>query len=268
MKSIELPRIGMGTWQLRGSTCTKILIEGLKLGYRFIDTAQAYHNEQYVGDAIEASEIPRDEIVLATKLWISKLSPRRVHSSFEKSLKKLKTNYVDILYIHWPAGKYDPDKTLPAMNELVENGKVKHIGVSNFTIPLLKEAIEKSENPILANQVEMHPGLGIHKLHQFNQSQNIYTIAYSPLGRGNIWKNPILKEIAQNHGITVPQVCIAYVLHRDAIPIPKASSKQHLKENLDALSMTLDDNEIKHIDTLPKRRFLSPPFAPHWDKND
>jgi 2,5-diketo-D-gluconate reductase B len=248
MNRLELPKIGLGTWMLTGDTCTQSVINGLEIGYRLIDTAQDY--------------------LLATKLFIMNLRPKKVHSTFKESMKKLQTDYVDILYVHWPVMTYNPHKTLSAMNELVKEGTVKYIGVSNFPIYRMKEAIAASETPIIANQVEMHPGLQLQKLHEFNTSHNVYTVAYSPLGRGKIWNNPILVEVAKNNKISVQQVCLAYLMHRGAIPIPKASSRKHLQANWDSQNVTLSQEDISKIESIPEKRILNMPIiGPKWDKD-
>jgi len=266
MERLKLPKIGLGTWMLKSQTCRESVLNGLDIGYRFVDTAQMYGNESEVGDALELSTIPRKDVILATKLGILNLLPRKVLSSVKESLRKLKTDYVDILYIHWPVKfTYNPKKTLGAMNELVKEGVVRFIGVSNFTIELLKKAMEISETPILANQVEFHPMLRQQKLHAFNTSKNIYTVAYSPLGRGNIWKNEVLRDLSEKHQIPVQQVCLAYLIQRHAIPIPKASSKEHLKTNFESVNVKLNENDISRIEQIPENRIINPIIAPKWD---
>ncbi|MHA1112703.1 MAG: aldo/keto reductase [Promethearchaeota archaeon] len=270
MDRIKLPKIGLGTWMLTGETCTKSVIDGLDMGYRLIDTAQIYGNEKEVGAAISTTSVPRKDYILATKLWIANFSPKKVYSSFKVSLSKLQTDYVDILYVHWPITlTYRPEKTLGAMNELVKEGVVRYIGVSNFPIYRIQEAIDISETPILANQVEMHPRLRLQKLHAYNTSKNVYTVAYSPLGRGKIWNNPVLMEIAQKNEISVPEVCLSYVMSRGAVPIPKASSKAHLLANWNSQDITLSQEDISKIENIPEKRLLHMPIVgPKWDKDD
>jgi diketogulonate reductase-like aldo/keto reductase len=264
MEKFKIPKIGLGTWALRSKTCTNSVLDAIELGYRHIDTAQMYQNEQNVGDAIETTSVPRNELVIATKIEPSNLSSARIHSSFRESLKKLKTDYVDILYVHWPSGRYNPKETLGTMDELVKEGLIRHIGISNFPIALVKEALSISEN-IIANQVEMHPGLRLKKLHEYNQSRNLYTVAYSPLAKGRILNNSILSSLATKHHISVPKVCIAYLSQRGAIPIPKSSSKEHLKENLDAVQISLDEEDINRIDTIPETRVVNFNTQIQWD---
>lgn len=268
MERLQLPKMGLGTWMLKDDTCTNSVLSGLDIGYRLIDTAQVYGNEAEVGAAIATTSVARKDFLLATKLWIMNFKPKKVHSSFKESLRKLQTDYVDILYVHWPVMTYKPQKTLGAMNELVKEGLVKHIGVSNFPIYRMQEAIDISETPILANQVEMHPGLQLQKLHEFNTSHNVYTVAYSPLGRGKIWDNPILVEVAKINNISVPQVCLAYLMHRGAIPIPKASSRKHLQSNWDSQDVILSQDDILKIESIPEKRLLNMPIiGPKWDKD-
>jgi 2,5-diketo-D-gluconate reductase B len=270
MEQLKLPKLGLGTWMNKGESCTKSVLDGLDIGYRFIDTAQVYGNEREVGNAISSTSVPRKDIILATKIRIANLSPKKVLSSFRESLAKLQTEYVDLLYVHWPFPlTYKPEKTLPAMNELVKEGVVKHIGISNFPIYRVKEAMKFSEFPIFANQVEMHPMLRLEKLHEFNMKNGIYTVAYSPLGRGRIWDNLVLKEIAKKNNMSVQQVCLAYLIHRKAVPIPKSSTREHLQSNFDAVDMKIDTEDITKIETIPQKRLLNMPFVgPKWDKDD
>ena len=262
-------KLGLGTWMITGKTCTDSVLNGLDIGYRLIDTAQVYGNEAEVGNALTSTSVPRKDYLLATKIFITKLGPKKLHKAFKESLKKLQTDYVDILYVHWPVMTYNPKKTLPAMNELVKEGAVKHIGVSNFPIQRMQEAIEISETSILVNQVEMHPLLRLQKLHKFNTENGIQTVAYSPLGRGKIWDNPILIEVAQKNQCSVPQVCLAYLMSRGAIPIPKASSREHLQANWDSQKVSLTEEDKAKIETIPEKRLLNMPIiGPKWDKDD
>jgi len=269
MTKLELPKIGLGTWMLTGEKATKSVLNGLEIGYRLVDTAQVYGNELEVGNGLSSTSVPRKDIILATKIFIMSLKPKKVHRSFKESLRKLQTDFVDILYVHWPVMTYNPKKTLGAMNELVKEGTVKHIGVSNFPIYRMKEAIEASERPILANQMEMHPRLRLQKLHEFNTKNNVYTVAYSPLGRGKIWNDPTLMEIAKKNNISVQQVCLAYLMSRGAIPIPKASTKEHLLDNWKSQEVNLRKEDIAKIETIPEKRLLNMPIiGPKWDKDD
>jgi 2,5-diketo-D-gluconate reductase B len=266
MIKFTLPPIGLGTWNLHDEFCTQIVLEALDYGYRFIDTAQMYGNEQDVGNALEFTSIPREEIILATKIEPSNLSAELIHSSFEQSLERLKVDYLDILYVHWPNGKYNPEETLHAMDELVDEDTVRSIGISNFPIALVKEATAISDN-ILVNQMEMHPALRLKKNFDYNSSKGLYTVAYCPLGRGKLWDEPVLKSIAEKHNISVAQVCLTYLIGRGAVPIPKAGSIEHLQENFNALNYSLDKEDIDAIDTIPEKRIVD--FGNYkWDVDD
>ncbi|MGD2248608.1 MAG: aldo/keto reductase [Candidatus Methanofastidiosia archaeon] len=260
---IDLPDIGFGTWQnTTPEQCAESVSTALKTGYTFIDTAQAYRNEKYVGNGILQANVPRKKIMVATKVWNTNLQYKKVISSTEKSLKKLGLNTIDILYVHWPAGRYSPGNTLKAFAELQDQGIITHIGVSNFTIPLLEEALGICD--IVCNQVEMHPLLKQEEMKQFLQDQNMYLVAYSPLARGHVFKVPELTEIAKKHGVSEAQVSLAWVMSfKNVVPIPKATSKPHITDNFAALDLVLDNKDMKKIESITtEKRFVNPPFSP------
>ena len=267
MHCITLPGIGFGTWENTNPLqCAASVSAALDIGYRFIDTAQAYRNENHVGKGIAEAGIPRDQITVCTKVWVSNLSPSKVLKSTEDSLRKLGLDFIDILYIHWPAGAYNPEKTLKAFSTLADTGKVTHIAVSNFTIPLLEEALKICDKPLIPNQVEMHPLLKQKEMVEFLQNHDMYLIAYSPLARGHVFTVPELTQIAQKHQVSEAQVSLAWLMtHKNVIPIPKAVTRQHIEDNFKALELTLDQEDIKRIESITvEKRFINPPFAPEW----
>ncbi len=223
-----------------------------------------YQNEQYIGQGIKQSGIPREGVFLATKVWIDNLDYEGVKSSTEQSLRRLDTGYVDLLYIHWPAGKYGPKDTLRAFNELKDDGMIKNIGVCNFTVPLLEEAMKISESPIVANQVETHPFLHQQEMNQFLVEHGMTHVAYSPLARGKVLRTPELVKIAEKHNATEAQVSLAWLWsHENLAAIPKSSTRSHLKENLEATNLRLDDEDIKAIGLIQKKlRIVDPGFSP------
>ena len=226
-----------------------------------------YKNEHGVGNAIAEATIDRKELIIATKLAIWKLRPRSVMSSTKKSLEKLKTDYIDIMYIHWPAPFwYKPKKTLGALSQLVDEGKIKHIGVSNFTPKLLDEARAVCDKKILANQIEHHPWLKQEKMRKYLQEYDIYLIAYSPIARGKVWNIPEIKQVAQKHKCSEAQVSLAWIMNHGAIPIPKATGEDHLRNNYEALNVQLDDEDIKLINSIQEeKRLVNPPVVrPKW----
>lgn len=266
MANINLPKIGFGTWQLSISQCKPAILTAIKSGYRLIDTAQIYQNEEGVGDALKESPVPRDELIIATKIWITNLDFENVLKSTENSLRKLQLSMVDLLYVHWPALKYNPQKTFKAFSQLVDQGKIRAICVSNFTPKLLDEAISFCDKPIFANQVEHHPWLHQKELLEYCKQKKIAFIAYSPLGRANIFETSELVQIARNHQTTPAQVALAWEIQHGAIPIPKATREEHIKNNFEAIHLQLTPDEIQMIDKIKtQKRFINPfGIHPKW----
>lgn len=269
MPTLQLPRIGLGTWQLKPKDCVKSVLKAIEIGYRFIDTAQMYRNEQAVGQAVAESTIDRSELIIATKLAIWNLRPGAVKSSTHASLRRLQLDYVDLLYIHWPMPIfYRPKKTLPAMSQLVDGSKIRYIGVSNFTPKLLDGALAACDKPIVANQVEHHPWLQQRVLRDYLKQHDMYLVAYSPLTHGKKMKKKEteLKPIAEKHHCSEAQVALAWIMQHDAIPIPKSTSEAHLRDNFEALNLTLDEEDIARIDGIQvqKRVVNMPILGPKW----
>lgn len=267
MPPLELPKIGFGTWQLSQQKCKEATLKALEIGYRFIDTAQIYGNENKVGEAIAEQIVERKEIILATKVWVTNLSPEKVISSTEESLRKLKTNYIDILYIHWPARfAYKKKRTLTAFAQLVDQGKVNYIGVSNFSPALIDKATEFCSKPIIANQIECHPLLQQHNYRNYLKKKDMHLIAYSPLARGQALILPEIQQVATKHKISPSQAILAWLISMGDIPIPKGSSEAHIRENFEAQSIHLDPQDIERIISIKmEKRLINPPILrPKW----
>lgn len=262
----DFPKIGLGTWQLKPEICKQSVLTGLKLGYTLIDTAQAYKNEHSVGAALVESKIPRNQVIISTKIFPLRNRPKLLISGFQKSLEKLQTDYVDILFVHFPAFGYRPETTLKAMKELMDRGQVRAIGVSNFTLSLMEQALSVCPD-IKFLQIELHPLLQQKKLRAFCAEKGIKVIGYSPLGHGNIKEVAELKAVAERTNLSVAQICLAWEAHHGVIPIPKSTSEKHMKSNLEAVDIKLSDEDVKTIDSIAlQKRFVSPPFAsPKWD---
>ncbi|MHA1340191.1 MAG: aldo/keto reductase [Promethearchaeota archaeon] len=268
----ELPKIGLGTWKLKPEQAEFSVKKAIEIGYRFIDTAQAYKNEQGVGNglryAFENLGVKREDVVVATKIFVFNYKPKKVFKTFSKSLKKLQLDYVDILYVHWPAFffGYNHKKTLGAFSKLVDEGKVKFIGVSNFTEKLINEAIEACDKPIFANQVEHHPLLQQWDLLKFLKEKGIYMISYSPLAHGKVFQIKEILDIAKKHNVSVAQVSLAWVMAVGGIPIPKATSEEHIRDNFKALDLKLDNEDMEKIKSIKiQKRLLNPPIIrPKW----
>jgi 2,5-diketo-D-gluconate reductase B len=259
----EIPEPGLGTWKnIDPEECADSVETAINTGYRHIDTAQIYKNEEAVGKGLEGFD--RQDYFLASKIWIDKLNRSNVISSTEKSLSKLGVEKVDLMYVHWPAGKYRPEESLNAMKELVERDMARYIGISNFTAEGLDRAMGIAGEHIIANQVEMHPLLQQEKLLERCRDHGIDLVAYSPLARGKVFEVPELQEIAEKHGASEAQVSLAWLMQKEGVkPIPKATSRQHIQENYEALELELDEEDIDRIDSIEReKRTVDPEFAP------
>jgi 2,5-diketo-D-gluconate reductase B len=199
----ESPRIGLGTYKNTDpEQCADIVSSALELGYRHVDTAQAYDNESHVGDGIERADIERDDVFLATKVWDDKLAYDDVHSSIHDSLDKLGVERLDLLYVHWPRNTYDAEETLPAFDELHDEGTIEHVGLSNFTPEQLDEARDVLDAPIFAHQIEMHPLLQQDELHEYAREDDHWLVAYAPIARGEVTDIDEIQEVAKKHDAT------------------------------------------------------------------
>lgn len=261
----RVPKLGFGTWQLKGRDCRKGVLDALQMGYRHVDTAQAYENEEQVGRGIAESSVDREDIWLTTKVWHTNVAHDDVVSSMEDSLRRLGTDYVDLLLIHWPVDDVPVTETLDAMMELVEQQKVHHIGVSNFTPTQLREAADHA--PIACNQVEYHPFLAQTELLEVCRDRGILLTAYSPLARGQVLSDDTLRDIGQAHGKSAAQVALRWLVQQSHVAaIPKASSAEHRRANLDIFDFRLSDHEMETIHSLDRNeRIIDPSFAPTWE---
>lgn len=261
----EIPKLGLGTWQNSNpKECTEAVKTALNMGYEHIDTAQAYDNEEDVGEGLEAADVDRDDFFLASKVWINNLSAEKVKSSTEESLEKLGVDSVDLMYVHWPSGDYQPEETLGAFKDLIEEGKIDNIGISNFEPEQVDEAMEIAGEHIIANQVEMHPLLQQEELLEKCREHDITLVAYSPLARGKVFEIPELRDIAEKHDVSPAQVSLAWLMQKDGVVvIPKATSEEHIEDNYRALDLELDEEDVEKIEGLERRdRRVDPDFAP------
>lgn len=267
----NIPVLGLGTWQSTGQDCIDVVKEALQLGYEHIDTAQAYSNEREVGLGIKQSGVARDKFFLTTKIFPDELKfePEKLQAAARRSLENLDTDYVDLLLLHWPDKRVPLYETMPALCELQKQGFTRHIGVSNFNIDYLLEAQRHADVPIVVNQVEFHPFIKQSTLEAFLNNYHILLEAYSPLARGDVFDNEVIKEIANKHNITPAQVSLAWILS-DAkrIAIPKTANPAHLQSNLEAINIKLDADDIKRINALASRsgrKIKHPDYSPEWD---
>lgn len=263
-----IPALGFGTWKLSGTVCIEATALALEVGYRHIDTAQIYGNESEVGQAIRNSGIRRDEIFLTTKIWVENVSADKMERSVAESLTKLKTDYVDLLLIHWPVTDVPLKEQAAALQAAQQSDKTKLIGVSNYPVAMMKEVLDDYGVAIANNQVEYHPFLSQSPVLDYARAHDMWVTAYSPLARGKIAGNTTLLEIGQKYGKNEGQVALRWLMQQDNVAaIPKAASAQNIRNNFNIFDFALTDAERDAIFSLarPDGRMVNPEWAPHWD---
>lgn len=266
---VDIPSIGFGTWELKGETVQMCVAKAVEAGYRMIDTAQAYENETHVGRGIADAQAPRDELWVTTKVWMSEFADGDLQKSVEGSLEKLGLDYVDLLLLHWPNKDVPLEETLEAMNDVREKGMTKNIGISNFTTDLMDKAVKLSKAPILTNQVEYHPFIDQSAVLEAAHAMGMSVTAYSPLARGQVFDEPVLKEIGEKYGKSPAQVTVRWFVQQPGvICIPRSSSPEHLAANIDVQDFELTPQEMGRITALKANhmRLINPSWAPAWDK--
>jgi diketogulonate reductase-like aldo/keto reductase len=271
MRSVEargarIPIVGLGTWTLRGRDCVKLVERAVGDGYRHIDTAQMYGNEREVGEGVRATG-KRGEVFVTTKITPDNLAARDVERSVKDSLSAFKLDAVDLLLIHWPNPRVPLADTLGAMAKLKRAGAAKHIGVSNFTVALIEEAVKISSEPVVCNQIECHPYLDQSKIIAACRKHGIAVTAYSPIARGRTDGDALLEKIGQAHGKSATQVCLRWLVQQGIIIIPRTSKADRLKENIDIFDFELAATEMKQIAGLAQRggRMVDWSWSPKWD---
>jgi diketogulonate reductase-like aldo/keto reductase len=253
---VRMPQLGFGVWQVPNDEATAAVSKALEVGYRSIDTAMAYNNEEGVGKAIAQSSIPREELFITTKVWNSDHGYDNTLRAFDESMKRLGLDYLDLYLIHWPTPKYDQYvDTYKAMEKIYREGRVKAIGVCNFHIEHLQRLMDECEVKPVLNQVECHPYLTQVELKQFCKQHDIYVEAWSPLEQGGeVLKDPTIVSIAQAHGKTPAQVILRWHLQEQTIVIPKSVTPSRIEENFQVFDFQLTESEMKAIHALNKNR--------------
>jgi 2,5-diketo-D-gluconate reductase B len=268
-KGARIPLAGLGTWDLRGRTCARVVEQALRLGYRHIDTAEMYDNERELGEGLRASGVPRNEVFVTTKVWPSHFAPRELLRAAKDSLVKLRISEVDLLLLHWPNPQVPLSETLGALCQVKEAGMARHIGVSNFNTKLLDEAVALSTEALVCNQFECHPFLDQSKLIAACREKGMAVVAYSPIARGGAKNDAVLARIGQEHGKTAAQVCLRYLVQQDIVVIPRTSKIERLEENISIFDFALTDTEMTEIGNLARRdgRIVDWSFSgsPKWD---
>jgi len=262
---MRMPRIGLGTWPMKGAECQAAVESALSLGYRHLDTAEMYGNEDAVGAGLAASGLKRGDVFVTTKIWNDKTNGAAIRRAFDDSLDRLDTPYVDLLLIHWPSPELELADALRGLAVIRAEGRAKSIGVSNFPPRLLQRAIDVGVN-LACLQVECHLLLDQSKLLGICRANGMALTAYSPLAKGANLESPVIDGVAAKHGATRGQVALAWLLAQDGVAmVPKAASPARQKENLGALEVKLDAEDLAALAALPKdRRLVNPAIAPDW----
>jgi len=268
-RGARIPLIGLGTWDLRGRTCARLVEQALRLGYRHIDTAEMYDNEREVGEGLRASGVKRDEVFVTTKMWPSHFAPRELARAAKDSLVRLRLTEVDLLLLHWPNPKIPLSETLPALCKLKRMGLARHIGVSNFTVALIEEAVRLAPEPLVCDQVEMHVFLDQSKVIEACRRHGMAVVAYSPIARGGVKNSDALARIGKAHGKTAAQVGLRFLVQQDIVVIPRTSRIERLSENMAIFDFELAAPEMEEIAGLAHRDGRIVDYAhsgtPKWD---
>jgi len=246
----KIPAIGLGTWELRGRTCARIVEQALKLGYRHLDTAQAYDNEREVGEGLRGSGVRRNEVFVTTKVWPTNFAPRDLLRSAKESLVRLRLTEVDLLLLHWPSRQVPLAETLGALAHARELGLTRHIGVSNFTVALIEQAVAACPAPLVCNQVEYHPYLDQTEVREACARNDMALVAYSPIAKGRVKNDKTLARIGDRYRKTAVQICLRWLVQQNVSAIPRSSKLERLSENIDIFDFELSDEDMQQVSAM------------------
>jgi len=253
-KGARIPLLGLGTWELRDRLCARVVEQALRLGYRHLDTAEIYENERPVGEGLRASGVKRSEVLVTTKIWPSHFAPRELERAARECLARLRLSEVDLLLLHWPNPQIPLAETLGALEKVKRDGLARHIGVSNFTVAQIEEALKLAREPLVCNQIECHPFLDQSKVIAACRAYGMAVVAYSPLARGSARNDKALARIGAAHGKTAAQVALRFLVQQHIIVIPRTSKLERLSENAAIFDFALSEAEMAEIASLAHRR--------------
>ena len=249
-KGVKIPLLGLGTWDLRGRTCARVVEQALRLGYRHVDTAEMYDNEREVGDGLHASGVKRNDVFVTTKIWPSHFAPRELERAARDCLVRLRLSEVDLLLLHWPNPQIPLAETLGALCKVKREGLARHIGVSNFTVALIQDALKATTEPIVCDQVECHPFLDQSKIIAACREHGMAVVAYSPIARGNARNDKVLARIGAAHKKSAAQTCLRFLVQQNIVVIPRTSKLERLSENAAIFDFQLSDENMAEIAAL------------------
>lgn len=265
---VSIPKLGIGTFGLQDEECARVVAAGLAGGYRHVDTAQMYANEAAVGEGVRASGLAREEVFVTSKVWKDQLRDGVLQAAAEASLRRLGFDQLDLYLIHWPSPQVPVHEAVKALCEVQRRGLARAVGVSNFPVALIEEAVAAADVPLAVDQVEYHPYLDQSKVLAALRRHGMGLTAYCPLARGAVAHEPAIVAIAERHGVSPATVALAWLLAQPSvIAIPKSARPERLRENLGALDVRLSEEERAAIDALkrPDGRLVDPEGAPTWD---
>ncbi len=258
---VVIPKIGFGTWQ-NIDQAESATAAAIKAGYRHIDTAAVYENEEPVAKAIHKSGVPREDIFITTKLYNTERGYKTTLAAFEKSMARLKLDYLDLYLVHWPANPAVGEnwaetnaETWRAFEEIYDAGRIRAIGLSNFSVPYLTELMKTVRVAPMVNQIEFHPGYMQQETLQMSQDLGIVVEAWSPLGNGRVLTDPVLVEMAARYGVSVAQLCVRWCLQHDTLPLPKSVSADRIAQNADVFGFEISTEDMAAIDAMPETGF-------------
>jgi diketogulonate reductase-like aldo/keto reductase len=264
-----IPAIGLGTWPMKGEEAARAVARALEAGYRAVDTAAMYGNEDAVGEGLRAAGVPRADVFVTTKVWYTDLAPGALQRSAEASLRRLGLDQVDLLLIHWPSPDIPLEGSIAALCHAARHGLARHVGVSNFPVALLDSAVSLAAEPLVANQCEYHPHLDQTKLLAACRRHGLAFLSYAPIGKGAVLEDAAVRDVAARHGRTPAQVVLRWHVQQDGVAaIPKSANAQRIAENLDVFGFTLSDADMRAVSGLarPDGRMVAPGWSPSWDR--
>ena len=263
----RITQIGFGTMTLKGDVCVQAVKTALQLGYRHLDTAWFYGNEEEVGEGLRQSGVNREDVFITTKVRETHLEPDKFRQSVSESLTNLQLPYVDLLLIHWNNKDIPLKTSIGALCQAKKDGRAKHVGVANFTTKMLDEAWAVTSEPLVCNQIEVHPFINQDKVLAASKKHGMAVVAYVPIARGKVPGAEALERIGKAHGKSAAQVSLRYLVQLGTIPIPRTANPEHMKQNIDVFDFKLSDAEMAELKALnaTNMRVVNPPHAPVWD---
>ncbi len=265
----DIPVLGLGTWPMKGATCVEAVSHALQVGYRHLDTAAMYGNEEEVGRGLRRSGLRRADVFLTTKVWWTDIGEGALQRSAEASLRRLSVSYADLILIHWPNKDIPLAESIRALCAVKKHGLARHIGVANFPADMLRQAVDLASEPLVANQCEYHPMLNQDAVLAAVRGFNSAFVSYSPLGRGGLMEDPVVTEIARRLQRTPAQIILRWHIQQPRVcAIPKSADPRRIEENFQVFDFALAEEDMAALSGLarPDGRIIDPDWAPAWDK--